>query len=160
MGVGGYVGQAWWAKSMAKDYRGTAFVHLDSGAYGYRPDDTRARGSPLLSLEDQDDYVAADGIHPADLGQHNHRLLLSMMTDWETCPWYGRQVFNDVSDERWKTWLAMPRWPRSAYYELAKLLTGQDLPNDPDAWKAWFKAHPNLVWDNKQKRLVEPSATR
>jgi hypothetical protein len=37
-------------------------------------------------------------------------------------------------------------------------ITGQDLGNNPDAWDAWFKAHPNLVWDEQQKRLVEPKA--
>ena len=40
------------------------------------------------------------------------------------------------------------------------ILTGQNLGNDPSAWEAWFKAHPNLVWDPKQKRLVEAEASR
>ena len=35
-------------------------------------------------------------------------------------------------------------------------MTGQDLGNDPDAWEAWFKAHPGLVWDPVRQRLVEP----
>lgn len=33
-------------------------------------------------------------------------------------------------------------------------MTRLDLGNAPDAWEAWFRAHPNLVWDEKQKRLV------
>ena len=47
-------------------------------------------------------------------------------------------------------------YPRRTRYELAKLATGLDLGNDPDAWMAWFKAHPNLIWDYHLKRLVEP----
>lgn len=48
--------------------------------------------------------------------------------------------------------------PRRVSYEILKLLSKQDLPNDPDAWEAWLKAHPNLVWDDKLKRLVDAPA--
>ena len=61
---------------------------------------------------------------------------------WKDCPWYGQ----------WHrgAWL-----PRRAYYEKAMTLTGQSLPNSPIVWQAWFKAHPDLVWDRQQMRLVE-----
>ena len=47
--------------------------------------------------------------------------------------------------------------PRRTYYEMFKSLTGEDLGNDPSAWEAWLNAHPNLVWDEKRKRLVDAS---
>ena len=62
---------------------------------------------------------------------------------WIECPWSGRRNRDGV-------WI-----PKRAFYEGMSQLTGQILPNDPSAWEAWFKAHPNLVWDDKQKRLVE-----
>jgi hypothetical protein len=48
------------------------------------------------------------------------------------------------------TWM-----PRRGYYEFFRLATAQDLQAIPDAWEAWFMAHPNLVWDEKQMRLVD-----
>ena len=45
---------------------------------------------------------------------------------------------------------------KRTYYELFKSMATQEMGNDPDVWEAWFKTHPNLVWDDKQKRLVEP----
>ena len=48
------------------------------------------------------------------------------------------------------------RWlPRRFYFEFFRRVTCLDLPNEPSAWEAWFKAHPNLVWDEKRKRLVD-----
>ncbi len=45
--------------------------------------------------------------------------------------------------------------PRRTYYELCRAVTGQSLPYDQRAWETWIQAHPHLVWDSKQKRLVE-----
>jgi hypothetical protein len=61
---------------------------------------------------------------------------------WQDCPWYG-----------WRDRYGY--YPRRTYYEFLIRITTQRLPNDPDAWEAWFKAHPHLVWDEKQMRLVD-----
>ncbi|GEM_PF-5680581 len=45
---------------------------------------------------------------------------------------------------------------RRMRYELAKTCTGLDLGNNPDAWEAWFRVHPDLIWDAGQKRLLDP----
>ncbi len=59
-------------------------------------------------------------------------------------PWYGEIT------------TYAPYWiPRRMLYEFCKLMTLQDLGNDPNAWEAWFKAHPDLVWDEKLECLVE-----
>ncbi len=68
--------------------------------------------------------------------------------EWRSHPWHGS----------WKPgfgWL-----PRRIYYEYLKQTTGLDLGNSPDAWEAWFKAHPNLIWDERLRRLVEPPTSR
>ena len=65
---------------------------------------------------------------------------------WIECPWYGY---------RGECYLWVPR---RSYFECLRSLSGQSLPNDPFAWKAWLKAHPNLVWDETLKRLVEPTS--
>ena len=67
-----------------------------------------------------------------------------ILAEWRNCPWHG-----------W--WFCLEHFwiPRRYSYERLKVLAGQDLGNDPDAWEAWFKAHPDLVWDGKRKRLVD-----
>ena len=64
-----------------------------------------------------------------------------------------------------RTWRSLPPWgawwdgrwyPRRAYYEALKRWTGQSLPNDPSVWEAWFRDHPDLVWDDEQKQLTGP----
>ena len=69
---------------------------------------------------------------------------------WRGTPWYGILVVSGTGFPRAIRW-----FPRRIWFERLKLFTGQSLPEDPDAWEAWFKAHPNLVWDEKRKRLVE-----
>ena len=72
------------------------------------------------------------------------------LTFWKGAPWYGERVwFYRPKRMRW-TWI-----PRRYYREFLVLLTGQDSGGDPGAWEAWFKAHPNLVWDPKLNRLVD-----
>ena len=75
------------------------------------------------------------------------------LDEWKKAPWYGH----------WGVYLwslsVRGSWrPRRVYYEYLKYRSGLDLGNDPSAWEAWFKAHPNLVWDPKLKRLVEPKS--
>jgi hypothetical protein len=67
---------------------------------------------------------------------------------WKLTPWHGD--FYGRNLKRWK--------PRRTYFEFFRRITAADLPNTPSAWEAWFKAHPNLVWDEKLKRLVEGKA--
>ena len=70
------------------------------------------------------------------------------IAEWRSKPWYG-------------TWRQFFGWcPRRTFYEALRLLTAQDFGNDPDAWEAWFKAHPDLVWDDKLKRLVDKPQLR
>jgi hypothetical protein len=71
-----------------------------------------------------------------------------MYEGWRDCPWYGR----------WDREFS-PRWvPRRTCYEAIRKTTGLDMPNDVKIWGAWFKAHPHLVWDDKQKKLVDDEA--
>lgn len=73
--------------------------------------------------------------------------------EWQHTGWSGRA--DPLFGGHWYDVSGIAWLPRRTYYEFLKLYTGEDLGNDPDAWEAWFKAHPNLVWDEKQKRLVE-----
>ena len=41
------------------------------------------------------------------------------------------------------------------FREALIMRAGFDLGDDPDTWETWFQTHPNLVWDEKRKRLVE-----
>ena len=76
------------------------------------------------------------------------------LSAWRNCPWYGhRRVDHEGPTEGQSEafyWI-----PRRAYYECLVKMTGLTLSNDPATWEAWFKAHPSLVWDEKQKRLME-----
>ena len=72
--------------------------------------------------------------------------------EWQTEPFYGYWVEESVGGKVGTVWV-----PRRTSLEFLKLMTGQDLGEDPGAWHAWFQAHPNLVWDDKQKRLAERS---
>ncbi len=70
-------------------------------------------------------------------------------TAWRACPWWGYLGENPRTGS--------PRWhPQRAFLEHLRSISGVNLPNAPDAWEAWFKAHPELVWDDKLKRLVDP----
>ena len=77
-------------------------------------------------------------------GDASNDVELMYASQWKEAPWYGHLLNGNC-------W-----WPRRFYYEFFCRLTGLDLGNNPSAWEAWFKAHPNLVWDEKLKRLVEP----
>jgi len=69
-----------------------------------------------------------------------------LLREWRRSSWHGK----------WFRGSGKLRWiPRRTHYEEMKLITGQDLGNDPAAWESWFKTHPNLVWDERQKRLAE-----
>ncbi len=81
---------------------------------------------------------------------------------WREIPWYG-------------TWSNRYGYePKRSRFEYLKLVTGQNLHNDPSVWKnwlnqtdeaywdgkrlvswdAWFKANPDRIWDDRLKRLV------
>jgi len=85
----------------------------------------------------------------------------SLIRSWEAHPWcgiYGEKLPNYRGFLGWPAHLSLGRktWiPRRTYYELLKLTTGQDLGNDPSAWRTWFKNHPNLRWDKSQKWFVD-----
>ncbi|GEM_PF-1126001 len=66
-----------------------------------------------------------------------------LLPSWRNCSWVGFRAG--------KTWI-----PRSAYPEILARITGQRLPDDPAAWDVWLAAHPDLVWDEGTRRLVEP----
>ena len=36
-----------------------------------------------------------------------------------------------------------------------KEVTQAPLPDDLDSWRSWFDTHPDLVWDEQRKHLVE-----
>ena len=86
---------------------------------------------------------------------------------WRLEPWYGRrgdQLFfkchreqgYEMRGELMSVSMDGVGWvPRRSYPALLRKVTGADLPNDPAAWEAWFQAHPRLVWDPKQRRLVD-----
>ena len=123
LGMAGYAGQVWWAKRVA----------------------------PRIA----EDYFSGEGRWGADeadfLSYWDEHQAQQLLKDWRQTPWYG----NRVTLELRYCYIDYPVvWvtPRG-YEEVAKAATGQDLGNDPDAWQAWFRAHPNLVWDDKQKRL-------
>ena len=75
------------------------------------------------------------------------------LQEWREIPWYGMTHPFTSSNGFCPAWI-----PSRTGREILVLLTGVDLGSDPDAWEAWFKDHPNLVWDEKLKRLVEPPA--
>ena len=103
LALGGYAGQAWWAKRVA--------------------------------------WMAQQALEASSArAPRDYRFVVAT---WRQAPWYGEW------DPRYG-WI-----PRRARYEFARLVTGRDLGDDPDAWEAWFREHPNLVWDAKGKRLVD-----
>jgi len=76
------------------------------------------------------------------------------LAGWRRSPWWGEWVCDNndpFAPQKTHVWV-----PRRFYYERFRVISGDDVGNDPDAWEAWFKAHPNLEWDETQKRLVEP----
>ena len=125
LGVGGYLGQVWWAKRLVRrslgDFEDTCgFAWSLSGKY-YT---TMGPKGFLLSRP----------------------FKIACNETWPQCPWYG--VW-DTTDGLWR--------PRRVYYEFAKSVTGLDLGDDPVAWQTWLDSHSWLMWDEKRKRLVEPS---
>ena len=77
-------------------------------------------------------------------GYPDRKEALDALRSWRATPWYGEWIGES------------PFWyPRGHHVEYLRLVIGGDLGNDPDAWEAWFRAHPNLLWDEKRERLVE-----
>ena len=96
--------------------------------------------------------IAAEEHLPPD-GAMAEAFPAEMIEWWRETPWYGRwgHDLEGYDYDRPRRWV-----PRRVTHEFFVRVTGQNLPNDPSAWEAWFEAHPSLVWDEKQKRLVEP----
>ena len=65
--------------------------------------------------------------------------------EWRDTPWHGGRY---VLDEH--LWM-----PKRSYYEILRNLTGAYLPDDPDCWENWVRAHPRLVWDANRGRLID-----
>ena len=145
LGVGGYAGQVWWARRMAEDIITTTF------------------SIPGFNL-----------VQPGlDLDWPH-----SLKKEWGDVPWYGRfgcfgvnfhtiqkkaimgrPASGVIGTTHSSPYIHLNSWvwhPRRTYFEVLKLMTGESLPNDPSAWETWFETHPDLVWDEKRKRLVEP----
>ncbi len=125
LGVVGYFGQVWWAS------------HLASKRY------------PIFHFEIVTAGITTGGETVLGLGFSDPKpdaILASHLRMWRRTPWYG-------SYEPLGTGIC---WiPPGYYLDMLKRVTGQDLPNNPDVWEAWFNTHPNLVWDEKLKRLVD-----
>jgi len=70
---------------------------------------------------------------------------------WPKTPFYGE--WGDL----WETLHGLHHFwmPRRTHYEILKLLAEEDLGNDPSAWEVYLKDHPDLVWDDQLKRLVD-----
>lgn len=129
LGVGGYAGQVWWSRSLASRI-------LVPGAR-----------FPTGAFLNPEDYLRS----------------------WREWPYWGRispefQVIHSRVPIYSRTQAPVgPRvgclaWvPRRLYYDVLLRATGESLPNDPDAWEAWFQVHPNLAWDERLNRLVDRS---
>ena len=136
LGAGGYAGQVWWAKRGASKV--VAFLT------SIKPTETEK----LLANTDW---------------------ALTIQKEWDAIPWYGRLDTNGINlrkitdknvsgNQTYATGIGpdQGRWyPRRLCLEVLNALTGESLPCDSDACKSWFKAHPNLVWDEKKHRLVD-----
>jgi hypothetical protein len=81
--------------------------------------------------------------------------VLSSINLWRSTPWWGVWTC-DNNDEVFAKRRTYVWVPRRFYLERLKSVSPEDVGDNPSAWEAWFKAHPNLIWDEKQKRLVEP----
>ena len=126
LGTAGYVGQVWWAKRVLHRWHSElAWVQLDRIARG----------------PDQPPVV--------EVFCYGWPGFVSWINDWRECGWYGR-IYSHQEHSTLDGYV-----PRDVYYEMMKSVTDQDFGNNPDAWEAWFQGHPNLVWDEKRKRLVE-----
>ena len=128
------------------------------GMAGYLGQTWRARRLATLWAETYS-HVAPQGMRQANAS--------SWLYDWNNTPWYGKwggaPLLIDIGDDtphQFIMYTGKRRWiPRRTYYELLMLVTGQDLGNDPSPWESWFKAHPNLVWNEKLKRLAPADQT-
>ena len=127
----------------------TLLVCLGTGGYA-----GQAWWANRLALRAWSDAAEFDGSF-CRLTELDNRL--EEVDNWRHEPWYGWVQWGIADMEnplekvyRW--------WPRRSHYELLKSLTCHDFGNDPDAWEAWFRAHPKLVWDERRKCLVEPPA--
>jgi hypothetical protein len=142
LGVGGYVFQAGWANRTAQGYEhacGLWIEFADPGAVAAHRLPDYESGEPPYTWNDY-------GLHLVGL--------------WRQTPWYGDYkgyVDWDVRTERLGMALKTRWFPRRTYHELLIRLTGRDLPNDPDVWEQWFREHPRLAFDTREKRLVDPS---
>ena len=127
LGTAGYMGQVWWAKRVAEDNCLLKSFFLYGKFLGRCPPPFWERGDKAPSY---------------------------YFEWWRSDPWYGS--WETTSTTKNGVPVIQRHWiPRRTHYEVLKNETGLDFGNDPDAWEAWFKAHPNLVWDDKRKRLVE-----
>ena len=73
-----------------------------------------------------------------------------VLDEWRSTPWSGKSPMITM---HWYSYAAFPM-PRRTFYDFLCLYTGLDFGNDPSAWEAWFKTHPNPMWDDKRKKLV------
>ena len=123
----GHAGLSWWARRVALEHREEGFVPTTCSA-----------------------YLSRTG------WQHQTQLKIAL-AEWRAIPWYGATFkWRDLSSSG--QYSSYWRWvPARAHYEMLKLITGQDLGNDPSAWEAWSGLHPDLVWVDGLFRFVGSS---
>ena len=103
------------------------------------------------------DYMVSRGPFVVSRNVIHGELLQARFEDWKhPNPWRGWGPYTECHFGDEGVMVSVPTFLRGRVWnEYFKLMTGVDLGDDPSAWETWFKAHPNLVWDPKQKRLVE-----
>ena len=95
-----------------------------------------------MSSTAYDDIAGLGQPAPVAISRQKRSEASRLLASWSDSSWHG-----DWKEGGW--------WPRQGYYERLRIITGLDLPNDRSAWEAWFKAHPDLVWDDNLKQLVQ-----
>lgn len=82
-----------------------------------------------------------------------HQHLRDWASTWERCPWHGEFSGDWVPWHRNRPgyWL-----PKRQFYETLQLMIALPIPEDAGAFARWLDEHPNLVWDDTLKRVVEP----
>ncbi len=91
----------------------------------------------------QDRFHFCQISYSCEIAPVGSNVLSMLINDWDNAPCYGR-------------WLDIPqRWmPKRENYELLLLLTRGSIPNDPDAWRVWLEAHPQIQWDKNDGHFV------
>ena len=173
LGVGGYVGQVWWAKRISLNPKGminpealgmspsNSFLHMVNywkQMPWYGDVEPFSKTAMFAWVPRRECYETMKRVTGLDLGNDP-----SSWEEWlkahPNLVWHRKQkclvdLGNDPSAwEAWNQAFQNEAWDR-------KQLRLVDLPGDSTAWEGWLKSHPNLVWDETQKRLVDTKEKR